>query len=361
MTSRTGGAVRARRTAVHINDVAKLAGVSIATVSRALANPNRVNAATRERVLEVVRRTGYTPNSAGRSLRAARSMMVLVVLPSFVTPFFSELLLGIDQALSARGYGFLIGNLQDGCSKEARLLDLVQSGQVDGVLLMNGHMLRGPVRSLADTRVPTVAVSVPAAPDVPAILVEDRKAAMAVAEHLLALDHQRFGYVAGPEGSYGDAERWAGYRDTLAAAGIDPGSIRRYPGDFHVASGFAAGQLFLADPVRPTAVFAASDMMALGFMRALHAAGGAVPRDCSVVGFDGIEVADYCEPPLTTVRQPRELMGRAAAERLLRLIDGVRSTDEALRLELPVTLRIGSSTAPPPSGRKAKARRSSGA
>jgi LacI family transcriptional regulator, repressor for deo operon, udp, cdd, tsx, nupC, and nupG len=206
-----------RRGAVHIAEVAALAGVSIATVSRALTNPERVNAATRAHVLEVVRRTGYTPNVAGRSLRRARSMMVLVVVPSFITPFFSELLLGVDRALSAHGYGLLVGNLHDGEAKEARLLDLVFAGQADGVLLLNGHVLRTDTRSLADTTVPVVAVSVPTAmPGVPAVLVQDREGAAAVARHLLELGHRRFGYVSGPEGNYIETERWAGFSDALA-------------------------------------------------------------------------------------------------------------------------------------------------
>ena len=136
-----------------------MAGVSIATVSRALANPDRVSAKTRAHVLEIVRRTGYTPNIAGRSLRAARSLTVLVVVPNFITPFFSNLLLGVDRALSAKGYGMLIGNLQDGDAKELALVDLVRSGQADGVLLLNGHVLRSPTGTLADLGVPMVAVS----------------------------------------------------------------------------------------------------------------------------------------------------------------------------------------------------------
>ena len=336
----------ARRQAVHIAEVARLAGVSTATVSRTLSKPARVNAATRERVLEVVRQTGYTPNSAGRSLRAARSMMVLVVIPTFITPFFSELLLGIDQALSARGYSFLIGNLHDARHKEAHLVEVVQSGQVDGVILLNGQMLQGPMRrSLADTGVPTVAVSVPAAHGVPAVLVQDREAAAMLAEHLLALGHRRIGYVTGPAGNHNEIERWAGFRDTLLAAGLAETDITRYPGNFHVASGFAAGRKFLADPVRPTAVFAASDMMAIGFMRAVHASGLRVPQDVSVVGFDGIEFADFCEPPLTTVRQPREAMGREAAELLVRLIRGEAAPGPDMTVRLPLTLRQGGSTA----------------
>jgi LacI family repressor for deo operon, udp, cdd, tsx, nupC, and nupG len=340
-----------RRGVIRIGEVAALAGVSIATVSRAIANPGRVNAETRERVLEVVQRTGYTPNVAGRSLRAARSMMALVVVPTFVTPFFSQLLLGVDQALSAHGFGLLIGNLHDGEGKEAQLLGLVQAGQADGVILLNGHMLRAGSRSLADMAIPVVAVSVPAeAPGVPAVLVQDREGAEAAARHLLALGHRRLGYVAGPPGNYVERERWAGFAGALEEAGIAPGAIARWPGDFHVAAGAEAARAFLAAaPVeRPTAVFAASDMMAIGFMRTAHAAGLRVPDHVSVVGFDGIEFADYCEPPLTTVRQPREAMGREAAELLVRLIRGEPIPAEARRQRLPVALRPAGSTAPPP-------------
>lgn len=342
-----------RRGAVHINEVAALAGVSIATVSRSLARPGRVSAATRERVLEVVRRTGYTPNIAGRNLRAASSMMVLVVVPTLITPFFTDLLLGVDRALSARGYGLLVGNLHDGKEKEERLFDLLLAGQADGVLLLSGHLLRSAAaRSLADTAIPTVAVSVPtAAANVPAVLVQDREGGAAVARHLLELGHRHFGYVSGPPGNYCDGERWAGFRDTLAAAGIPVAGIARYRGDFHVGTGVDAASRFLSAQDRPTGIFAASDMMAIGFMRTVHAAGVRIPRDVSVVGFDGIEFADYCEPPLTTVRQPREAMGREAAELLIRLIQGEAIPAGERTRYLGLSLRPAASTAAPPNRR----------
>jgi LacI family repressor for deo operon, udp, cdd, tsx, nupC, and nupG len=342
-----------RRAALHNAGVAVLAGVSIATVSRALANPERVSAKTRARVLEVVRRTGYTPNVAGRSLRAARSMMILLVVPNIITPFFSQLHLGVDEAVAAHGYGLLVGNLHSGEARERRLVDLVFSGQADGVLLLSDKMLRGTRHSLADSRAPVVAIGQPqtGVADVPAVLVQDREGAAMVARHLLALGHRRFGYVTGPAGNYAERERWAGFMTTLAAAGIAVTAVVRYPGDFHGPSGIAAGHRFLATPKRPTAVFAVSDMMAAGFMRTLHEAGLRIPDDVSVAGYDGIELADYCEPPLTTVRQPREAMGREAANLLVRLIEGQPIPPEARSQQLPVTLRPAASTAAPGRGR----------
>jgi LacI family transcriptional regulator, repressor for deo operon, udp, cdd, tsx, nupC, and nupG len=339
---------RRRGGALHIAEVAALAGVSIATVSRALANPDRVNAKTRDHVLEVVRRTGYTPNVAGRSLRAARSMMILLVVPTIITPFFSELHLGVDQAVAAHGYGLLVGNLQGGEANERRLVERVFAGQADGVLLLNGKMLRGSRRSLTDADVPMVAISMPhGAADVPAVLVQEREGAAAVARHLLELGHRRFGYVTGPADHYIADERWAGFIGTLTEAGIAADSVVRYPGDFHVATGVAAGHRFLEAKQRPTAVFAISDMMAIGFMRVMHAAGLRIPDDVSVAGFDGIEFADYCEPPLTTIRQPREAMGRAATELLVRLLAGETIPPDERTLRLEVTFRPAASTAAP--------------
>jgi LacI family repressor for deo operon, udp, cdd, tsx, nupC, and nupG len=219
--------------------------------------------------------------------------------------------------------------------------------------MLSGKMLRVAHRSLIDSGVPLVAIGMPqqAAP-VPAVLVQDREGAAAVARHLLELGHRRFGYIAGPEENYIEQERWAGFMDTLTAAGIAASSVIRYPGNFHGASGVEAGQHFLATRRRPTAVFAISDMMAIGFMRAVRAAGLSIPDAVSVAGFDGIEFADYVEPPLTTVRQPREVMGREAAELLVRMIRGEPIPAEILIQRLEVSLRIAASTAPP---RKARA------
>jgi LacI family repressor for deo operon, udp, cdd, tsx, nupC, and nupG len=334
---------------MHIAEVAKLAGVSTATVSRALSTPDKVNARTRERVLEVVRATGYTPNIAGRRLRAARSMTALVVVPSLITPFFGDLLLAIDQALSAKGYGLLIGNLHDEAEKEAELVRLVLSGQADGAILLNGRMLRDGNRSMADSGAPIVGLSLPIA-DAPAlaIVVDEESGGALVAEHLLALGHRRMAYLSGPPGNYCDVGRWAGFARRLEAAGVDPATVVRWRGDFHVESGVAAGRAFIETADRPTAVFAASDMMAIGFMRSVHDAGLRVPDDVSVVGYDGIVFADFTEPPLTTVRQPREAMGRAAVELLLQLIEN-READPAPAnvLHLPVALRLARSTAAP--------------
>jgi len=334
---------------VTISDVAALAGVSTATVSRTLSAPDKVSASARERVLAAVSTTGYTPNVAARQLRVARSMMVLVVVPWHITPFFAELLPSFDRALAEKGYGMLVGDLNDRALQEPRLVHLAAAGQVDGIVLLNGLVLADRGRRVDSMGVPIVAMCVPAGDDFPAILVEDREGAGAAARHLLGLGHTRFGYLSGPAGNHNDRERWDGFRTALAAAGIDPCRVARFPGTFHGPSGVDAGRRFLALEERPTAVFCASDMMAIGFIHAVEAAGLRVPDDVSVVGFDGIEMAQYSTPALTTVSQPKDAMGRAAAEQLLALMapENDAESERPRRVHLPVTLIPRASTAPP--------------
>ncbi len=343
---------RAGGRATTISDVAGLAKVSTATVSRALTEPHRVSAATRERVIAAVKETGYTPNVAARSLRVARSMMVLVVVPYRVTPFFSVLLQSIDRALAASGYGMLVGDLNDREEQEPRLVRLAAAGQVDGMILLNGDILQSGGLRIDEMGVPLVALCIPASESIPAILVNDRAGSAEVARYLLSLGHRRFGYLGGPPSNHNNVERYEGFIGPLREAGIEPAAITRYEGDFHIASGAAAGRAHVALPNPPTAVYCASDMMALGFMSQVQAAGLSVPGDVSVAGFDGIDIADYWVPALTTVAQPCEAMGKAAAARILRLL-GAETPEEddapppPLREELEVTVRIAASTAAP--------------
>ncbi len=331
---------------ITIEDVAALAGVSTATVSRALSSPGLVAVDTRERVLEAVRSSGYIPNVAARSLRAARTKLVLVVFPTRITAFFSELLIGIDDALSAEGYGLIAGSLQARPERETQLVHLVAAKQVDGVILLNGQMIGSDTLRIDQLDVPIVAVGVPGENDIPAVLIGDREGASAVARHLLELGHRTFGYVSGPDG-YVDTQRWTGFAMTLAEAGIASSEISRYPGNFTGSSGVKAGKLFVESGKRPTAVFAISDMMAIGFMKALRAADISVPGDVSIVGFDGIEFTGYCEPELTTVRQPSEQMGFEAARLLIRLVDRETIPADERRKTLNTEFVIGASTAPP--------------
>ncbi len=335
-----------RRT-LRIADIAAMAGVSTATVSRALTSPEKLRADTLARVTEAVQRTGYTPNPAARSLRARRSMVVLVVVPDIANPFFSDVLRGIDEALSGAGYGWLIGNLGNTREKAQEIVDIVQSGQVDGVVLLNGSIPEYDGRSLNTLGVPMVAVcETIAGADFPQVEAQNFEAAREGVSHLLRLGHRRLAYLAGPPDNVLERQRRAGFCDALASARIPMREARFYPGDFTFAAGCAAASRFLAAKNRPTALFAANDEMAIGFLKTVRTAGVEVPEDVSIMGFDGIAFADFVEPTLTTLRQPRRALGQAGASLLVKAMTGVPVSPEEAHIRLPVPLLARGSTGP---------------
>lgn len=338
-----------RAKAVKISDVARLAGVSVATVSRTLARPGVVIEETRTRVLAAVRDTGYTPNISARNLRVRKTMVVLVAVPDIANPFFAEVLQGIDDTLSAAGYGLIIANLAGSPEKEARYVDLVCAGQADGVLLLCGHVMRSPDRDLRDAHVPLVAACeyIPRE-DFPQVTIDNVGTAREAVEHLIELGHTRIAYLSGPESNILEQQRLEGYRQAMQAAGIavDAGLI--LAGDFTFRTGVEAGEALLAlEPAaRPTALFAANDEMAIGLIKTVHG-GLHIPNDLSVVGFDGIAYADYCEPTLTTVVQPRRNLGATAAAELIALMTtGKAGPRKDIKLSARLMLR-GSTRRPP--------------
>ncbi len=331
---------------VTIQHIAQRAGVSTATVSRTLANPDVVSAKTRARVLRAVDETGYTPNTAARNLRARRSMMILVVIPNVSNPFFAEVLRGVDDELVTGGYDMIIGNLDNLPEREARYVKLAQSGQVDGVLITTGRVPAGHNRTMADLGIAMGAMCAPVPGlDAPQVYVDDYQASWEVAEYFLALGHQRFGYLSGPQGNVNEIERYKGFVAGLQAGGVATDAVTYWAGDFDLATGVTGGRSFLAAADRPTAVYAACDEIAIGFIKAVTSAGVRVPDDVSVIGFDGIPFAEYTQPTLTTMRQPRYELGRIGARALLQEIKGTRTGDNAILL--PAPMAIGASTAPP--------------
>jgi LacI family repressor for deo operon, udp, cdd, tsx, nupC, and nupG len=334
---------------LRIAEVAELAGVSTATVSRALSAPDKLRPDTLARVTEAVRRTGYTPNLAARTLRARRTMVVLVVVPDIANPFFSDVLRGIDEELSRHGYGVLIGNLANARAREPQLADLALAGQVDGVLLLNGRIPAGGRRALAAGDIPMVAIceAIPGA-RLPQVEVQNREAARQAVAHLVALGHRRIAYLAGPPDNILEHERRGGFCEGLAAAGLEAPAAAFYPGDFTFAAGVAAARRFLAARPRPTALFAANDEMAIGFVKTVRSGGLAVPDDVSVVGFDGIEFADFVEPTLTTFRQPRRALGAQGAALLVAAMRGEAIAPEHAHQRLAVPLLARGSTGPAP-------------
>lgn len=333
----------------RISDVAAAAGVSTATVSRALTYPERLRPDTREHVLQAIRALGYTPHEAARSLRAGESRMVLVVIAYLYSgAFFSRVINGIESELSASGYTVITGSLDGEEGKARRLVDLVYARQIDGVIVLTGHVPVFDGRSILEAGVPVVAVCAKLDhPGLPSVLINDEECAKIQTQHLIDLGHRRLIYVSGVEGHYNEVKRYAGYLKSAKAAGLKGSDSLRLAGNYSFESGADAARAFLQLKDRPTGVVCCSDELAIGFMKTVTGAGLRCPADVSIVGFDGIEFADYCEPTLTTIRQPRELLGAEGARILLQELNAVESRKSSSRV-LRGELLIRASSGPPP-------------
>jgi LacI family repressor for deo operon, udp, cdd, tsx, nupC, and nupG len=332
----------------RISDVARAAGVSTATVSRALSAPEQVREATRSRVLAAVTALDYTPNAAARHLRAGTSRLVLVAIPRRnCPPFFAEVLHGIDSELSAAGYAVIMGNFDGETDPARRLVDLVFAGRLDGAIILSGQTPRIDGRSIFDAGLPVVTVCAEiAGVEAPAVLVDDAICARAQANHLIGLAHRRLMYVAGPEGNYNEVNRFAGFMEAVREAGLPPSAVVRQKGNYMVSGGVEAAEAFLLLDPRPTGVACCNDEMAIGFVKTIRNAGVRIPDEVSVVGFDGIEFAEYCEPTLTTIQQPRFALGASGARVLIARMRGDQSVERRTVLHGELVVRGSSGPAP---------------
>ncbi|MGR3614736.1 MAG: LacI family DNA-binding transcriptional regulator [Paracoccaceae bacterium] len=309
--------------AATIEDVARLAGVSIATVSRAIRMPEKVAESTRKKVTNAIARTGYTANAMAQNLRMKRSRMVMVLAPSIADPNFPGILIGLEKRANEQGYGVLMGNTEGAVSLEENYLRFLSAGLVDGLVLLTGHLpVAGWPKSPAGTFPPMVAATSPInAEGVPYVGVDDRAAAKMATEYLISLGHRRIVFISSISGDAVSGIRCEGYRQGLAEASteIQPWIIE---GDGSSEGGRAAVErLFIKDTL-PTAFFCFNDNTAIGAISALQVRGYNVPDDFSVLGFDDIPFANNITPALTTIRQPRTQIGEQAMALLLQRLSG---------------------------------------
>ena len=320
-----------------IEDVAAIAGVSIATVSRAVNEPAKVADATRRRVNEAIARTGYTTNAMARSLRMRRSKMVLILAPDVGDPNFSNILVGLETEASKRGYGVVIGNTQNDPTRETDYLRFISSNQADGLILLTGHLPFGFPRDALESRPPPmVAVNEPVPGDqVPFVGVDNFEGARIAAEHLISQGHRRIAFIGRSSRTVSEL-RESGYRAALGNAGIGIDPMLILDGDGTTESGRQAAELMFVRDVLPSAFFCVNDAAALGVIIALNARGYDLPRQFSVMGFDDISFASFVTPSLTTMKQPRSKIGEAAMNLLIAMVEGrpVEQRQVLLRSEL---------------------------
>ena len=331
---------------VTIGDVAARAEVSIATVSRVVNGRYGVAPATVSRVREVIAELGYESSLVARSLRSQRTN-VIAILVSGIEPFSAELLKGAALAVEDTGFELIVysGGTKRQPGWERRHLARLSGTLADGTILVAPTVLTGPSQH------PIVAVD----PHVggstqPVIEAQNFEGALAATRHLLGLGHRRIGFIGGRSDLESARRREAGYRAAHAEAGLPVDEELVAEGGFTELSAVDPSRYLLTLPEPPTAVFSANDLMALRLMRAARELGVSIPTDLSVVGFDNIPEGALGEPPLTTVDQHVQELGRKAVQVLVELIEhpGQHGESEPIHITLPTALIVRRSTAPPP-------------
>jgi DNA-binding LacI/PurR family transcriptional regulator len=337
-----------------IHDVAALAGVSIATVSRSFTMPEAVREATRASVLAAAAELGYEPNRAARGLITGRTGNVGVIVPDLGNPYFHAVLKGAQAQAHEADYAVFVADGQESASEEEALIKAM-SKQVDGILLCSSRLAPSKLAALEST--PTVVLLNRRVPDLPTVIVDSADGMKQAVEHLASLGHVRCAFVSGPRRSWSNQQRHKGLRAAARACGVETALIGPAAPQFE--SGVAAVEAILDADV--TAVLAYNDLVAVGILSRLAELGIRVPQELSVVGFDDIPLAAMVTPSLTTVALPTGLAGRAAVELLLdRLETGGSPAGGDVR-KLPATLVVRGSTAAPARARaSASARRLSG-
>lgn len=313
-------------TTVTIKDVAREAGVSVASVSRALNGTGGVTAETEKRIREVAARLRYMPHGAARSLITRRTHTIGALLPDMYGEFFSELIRGIDLAARARGLHLLVSSAHDGVDDGAAALRTMR-GRVDGMIILSPRADASFLHANLPESLPTVLLNSPLrGRRYPVLNIDNYGGAHAMVRHLaVTCGYRDIALVAGPQDNFDAQQREDGYRAAMAE--FAPGApLRVIRGEFTEESGYRAGRELLASGRLPRAVFAANDMMAIGCLLALREGGVDVPGEVAVTGFDDIPIARYVTPALTTVQVRIVDLGRSALERLAALLD---ATDQA--------------------------------
>lgn len=318
---------------VTIKDIARVAGVSHTTVSRALHNHPAISPGTVQRIQALASEMGYAPSAMARGLKNRRSQALGVILNYLDDPFFSRVLEGIEDVLQPEGYSLFVAASRQDIDRERTIMQAMLERRVDGVILCAPPLLPGHGQRFREYGLPLVVVNNQDVEDYQySIYHDDLFGATEVASHLMSLGHRRIAYLGNAMAGRTDRDRMSGYHAALHAAGlaIPEGYIHHEPGG-HPEEGLRAAQHFVGLSEPPTAIMCFNDMMALGLLHGLHRAGWDIPRDCSVAGFDDVSIAAYTRPSLTTFDQPKYRLGAEAVGLVLQLLSLPLARQQAMK------------------------------
>lgn len=324
-----------------IYDVAKEAGVSIATVSHVINGKGKISNERREEIRRIMVRMGYKPSMIASALTGKKTYALGLLVPDISNPFFAEIARAVEDEGQRHGYSVFICSTDNKDEKVEHYAALLKQKNVDGVIIGTGIKELSALDPLLHGGVPVAFLSreFPSV-DVPSVVVDDYAGGAAAAEHLIALGHRNLAVLAEEESVSSSRERVRGFRQTLVAAGIDldPASVR----SSGMKESMSRALELLRRDDRPTAIFCCNDMLAIGAIRAAKELGLRIPRDCSIIGFDDTVLASVTDPPLTTVAQPIEQMGQTAVRLVVRIIEQPSEHPERIVLPPALTTRQSS-------------------
>ncbi|MEH6593662.1 MAG: LacI family DNA-binding transcriptional regulator [Halioglobus sp.] len=334
-----------------IKDVAKLAGVSIATVSRYMADPDSIREKNRQGVAQAIATTGYAPNTLAQNFRRGKTSLVLVILPDIGDPFFTDIMEGISRVAKELKYSILIRETGMNTLSWDDYSAMILSKQADGIILLASICPFTPAadRPEGAQQVPIVLSCENVTPELgqfPSVRIDNVRAARDATNHLLALGHENIAFISGLATSTLTADREEGYRQAIRQANPKNPAGRVVEGGLCLDGARRATRELLSDKHPPTAIFCSNDEMAMGSIHEIKAANLRVPEDISVIGFDGIRYAEIMDPPLTTIVQPAREIGEKTMRRLARSIAG-ENIGSGVEI-VPHELKVRSSTCPPP-------------
>lgn len=330
-----------------VKDVAKLAGVSTATVSRALANPEMVSPTTRQKVEKAASEVGYSPNGLARSLRKSESKTIVVVLPNIDSTFFSDVVHGIEALAHKHGYKLLIGDAGNESSRLRSYFELFESKQVDGVLSLSSDVPESMIiNSAGEVKLPIVIAGeyfsdIP----VPTVHIDNHYSAKKGVEYLIMMGHYKIACITGKRSNSVYNARVNGYTEIMKKWKIPVTDEYIMEGDLSFIAGYNLGKQLLSLPNKPSAIVCHSDEAAIGVLKIAREMNIAVPSELSVIGFDNLAMSEYCVPELTTIHQPRQLIGETSMKLLLDILSGKKPNPE---MTLPTQLIVRESSCPPP-------------
>lgn len=334
----TGTSISGSGKRVTLRDVAREAGVSIKTASRVVNDEPAVNVTTAARVAEVVDRLGYRPNELARSLKGQRSRTIGLVIADVSNPFMATCAQAIEAVAREHGHALILCDSHANLGMEGDYVGLLTQRQVDGLLIVPAHGRDDHLKTEQRAGLPIVALDRPAEDvETDTVLVQNRAGAREATEHLIWHGHERIAFVGDEHHFYTARKRLDGYKEALEAANLEA----LYRLDAHsIELGERVAKEFLDAPNRPTALFAANILTALGALRAIEQLGLRIPEDVALIGFDDFELAPVLRPRFTLVHQPTAELGRRAAEMLFDRLDGRQSSPDPRRLILPAELVV---------------------